>query len=95
MQDAFYSSLAWKNSEKDQIVRMHRHTEAIRQVGSQRIGLGILGNSKACPFQFVHERCGPVRIVSRDVVANLIQIGDSARAEPNAAHLSVCFARIF
>lgn len=79
MQDALYSNLARKNPKKDQVVRMHRHSKVFCQVSSQRIGLRTFRYSKACSFQFVYEGCGPVRIVSRNIVADLIEVGDRAR----------------
>ena len=95
MEDAFDSNLIRKQAKENQIVRVYGHPYVGCQVVSQWIGLRIILYAAARIFQFVDKACCTIRIVSCDVVADLIEIGDRALTEPDSAHLSDFFDAYF
>jgi hypothetical protein len=61
-----------------QISCMHRHAQSRSEVGTRWIQLGRLGDRKALRLEFGDKGSGPRRTVARDVVGDLLEIGDGA-----------------
>ena len=88
MENAFDSYYVPKQSKEDQIICVYGHLYVGCQVTSRRIRLRIVGYMPAGVLQFADKARGAIWIVSCDVVADFIKICDSARTEPDSAHLS-------
>ena len=89
MQDARDFDALFMFAEDDQISAVNSGVHRHGPVGSDRVGLRMLGDSRDASEQFVEKCSGPLRIVARNIVDDLAEVCASRLGYDEVGHSSL------